>query len=157
MSKLRKAIYVVSPIFICFLIGFLSHFFQENALETWYPSLNKPQLTPPDTVFPIAWFILYICMGISVGLIIISKNRKKGYFIFLFIIQLILNLMWSISFFYLQSPLWGFINIILLDGIVIRYTLHTYTTEKISSILFFPYVAWILFATYLNFYILINN
>jgi tryptophan-rich sensory protein len=65
--------------------------------------------------------------------------------------------MWSISFFYLQNPLLGLINIILLEGVIIYYAVKTYREFRVSSILFIPYILWVWFATYLNLYILMNN
>ncbi|WP_337929531.1 TspO/MBR family protein [Coprobacter fastidiosus] len=75
----------------------------------------------------------------------------------LFILQLIFNFTWSIFFFYMQNPLLGFINIILLEFLIIVYSVKSYGINKISSILFIPYILWVTYATYLNLYILICN
>lgn len=74
-----------------------------------------------------------------------------------FAIQLILNWLWSLLFFKMQNPLLGYIDIVLLDGVVLWYILITFRRLKASSLLFMPYLAWILFATYLNLYILLYN
>ena len=154
---MKKTIIIVLSIVICFAIGFLGSRFQTESLLSWYPHINKPTLTPPNIAFPIAWSILYACMGISIGLIINSKCKKRSLFIGLFVIQLILNFTWSISFFYFQNPLLGLINILLLLVFIIGYAISTYPSMKISSLLFTPYIIWVSFATYLNAYILINN
>ncbi len=154
---MKKAICIIVPVIFCFLVGYISQLFQAESISTWYPLLNKPPLTPPNIAFPIAWSILYLCMGISIGLIIASDNEYKQFFIWLFGLQLLLNFTWSIYFFYMQSPLLGFINIILLDLAIIYYIVRTYKTAKVSSILFFPYILWVGFATYLNLYILLHN
>ena len=65
--------------------------------------------------------------------------------------------MWSISFFYLQNPLLGLINILLLDAAVFFYIYKSFDTFRASSILFIPYLLWICFASFLNMYILVNN
>ena len=108
-------------------------------------------------VFPIAWAILYLCMGISLGLILNSSHYGRKSLIRLFILQLIFNFTWSIFFFYMQNPLLGFINIILLEFLIIVYSVKSYGINKISSILFIPYILWVTYATYLNLYILIYN
>lgn len=154
---MRKVLSIIIPILVCFLVGFTASYFQADAIKNWYPTLIKPALTPPNIVFPIAWSILYLCMGISIGLIINSAIEQKRFFVKAFIMQLFFNFTWSIGFFYFQNPLIGFINILLLDIFVINYTLKSYPVSKASSILFIPYVAWLLFATYLNGYILIYN
>lgn len=154
---MKKIIIITTVIIICFLVGFGGSLFQTESIQTWYPYLNKSPLTPPNTVFPIVWSILYFLMGLSIGLIIANNSPKKSYYIKLFAVQLILNFTWSIVFFYLQKPSLGLINIVLLDIAVLYYAIKTYRTSKISSILFIPYIIWIYFATYLNLYILLYN
>ena len=154
---MRKFLYILLPVIICFLVGFTASYFQSEAIQTWYPTLNKPAITPPNIAFPIAWSIIYLCMGISIGLILNSKEHKKKFLTSLFAVQLFLNFTWSISFFYLQNPLLGFINIILLDLAILYYALKCYPTQKVSGILFIPYILWLSLATYLNAYILIYN
>lgn len=51
----------------------LAGWLQQDAIEEWYPLLDKPTLTPPNAVFPIAWSIIYLCMGISGGLVLTSE------------------------------------------------------------------------------------
>lgn len=154
---MRKAIILLIPILICFLIGLTASYFQSDAIETWYPYLNKPSLTPPNLAFPIAWSIIYLCMGISIGLILIANTAKKIELVTLFCIQLILNFAWSILFFYFQNPFLGLVDILLLDICVTIFAVKSYPVRKVSSILFWPYIAWIFFATYLNGYIFLYN
>ena len=154
---MRKALNIIIPILVCFLVGLSASYFQADAIKNWYPTLIKPVVTPPNIVFPIAWSIIYVCMGLSIGLLINSTIERRRFFIKAFVFQLFFNFTWSISFFYIQNPLIGFINILLLDIFVINYTLKSYQVNKTSSILFIPYVIWLLFATYLNGYILIYN
>lgn len=154
---MRKALNIIIPILVCFLVGLSASYFQADAIKNWYPTLIKPAVTPPNIVFPITWSIIYVCMGLSIGLLINSTIERRRFFIKAFIFQLFFNFTWSISFFYIQNPLIGFINILLLDIFVINYTLKSYQVNKTSSILFIPYVIWLLFATYLNGYILMYN
>lgn len=154
---MKKILTVLISVLICFGVGFIASYLQTDAIQNWYPYLNKPALTPPNIVFPIAWSILYIFMGVSVGLILLTRNEKKNTLITLFIIQLFFNFAWSLLFFYMRNPLLGLIDIILLDVFVITYTVKSYPVKKSSSILFIPYILWVLFATYLNAYILIYN
>lgn len=154
---MKKVSSIIVPVIICFLVGFTASYFQKDAIANWYPFLNKPSLTPPNIVFPIAWSIIYLCMGISIGLIQISNTLRRTKLITIFCIQLLLNFGWSILFFYFRSPLWGMIDILLLDVFVTIYAFMSYPVKKASSILFWPYIVWIYFATYLNGYILLNN
>lgn len=154
---MRKVIAILFPVVVCFTIGLTASYLQQDAINTWYPLLNKSDLTPPNIAFPIAWSLIYLCIGVSIGLIYNSDSNKKKELIKLFAIQLFFNFAWSFLFFYLQSPLWGFIDIMALDICVSIYVVKSYAEKKISSILFWPYLIWIYFATYLNGYILLYN
>ena len=154
---MRKATAITIPILICFFVGLTASYFQADAIKNWYPLLNKPDLTPPNIVFTIAWSVIYLCIGISIGIIFLSDSMMKKELVKLFSIQLIFNFAWSILFFYLRNPLLGFIDILILDIYVTIYAVKSYPIRKVSSLLFFPYIIWIYFATYLNGYILLNN
>ncbi len=154
---MKRFLWIVIAIAICMCVGYTAHIFQEEALLMWYPSLDKPSLTPPNSVFPIAWGIIYVCMGLSSGILCNIDSERKRPLILLFIIQLMLNFLWSISFFYLQSPLFGLINIVLLDYLAGTYIYSTYKVKRLSAWLFLPYALWLVFATYLNTYIFVMN
>jgi tryptophan-rich sensory protein len=117
-----------------------------------YGSLNKPDLAPPSVVFPIAWSILYVLMGISLYM---NRNNKKN--IVTFFIQLMLNYLWVFVFFGMQSWLGGFIVIILLDVMILYTILEFYKENKLSAYMMIPYLLWCVFASYLNFQIFLLN
>ena len=93
---MRKAAAIIIPILICFLVGLTASYFQADAIKNWYPLLNKPDLTPPNIMFPIAWSVIYLCIGISIGIIFLSDSMMKKELVKLFSIQLIFNFAWSI-------------------------------------------------------------
>lgn len=152
-----RAINVIVAVLVCFGVGLTARWFQSDSLLTWYPTLVKSELTPPNAVFPIVWGIIYLCMGASIGLICADKRINKSRSLSLFVTQLVLNFLWSFTFFYLKNPLLGLVNIILLDTYVIWYSMNVYSIKRISAWLFLPYVIWVLFATYLNAYIYFFN
>ena len=127
------------------------------AIENWYPLLDKPALTPPNIAFPIAWSVIYLCIGISAGLILSGDSPRKKRLIALFCVQLLFNFAWSVAFFYFRSPLAGLVDILILDALVAAYVVQSRRASKAASVLFVPYVLWLLFATYLNAYILVCN
>ena len=118
--------------------------------SVWYYNLTKPPLAPPDWIFPPVWSILYFSMLVALLLYLFkpSQNKKSGYIYF--IAQLILNLLWTPAFFYLQNIVLALIVIILLDIFVILTIKSFYKVSKISALILIPYLVWILFATYLN-------
>lgn len=121
-----------------------------------YNSLVKPFLAPPSIVFPIAWTILYILMGVSYGIL---KNRKLTNLEIdlIYYIQLGVNSLWSIFFFLLKWRLFASIWIIILAILIIVMILKFYNKNKISGLLQIPYLLWVLFAAYLNIAIYILN
>ena len=155
---MKRTLILLFSIISCLLVGFIASKFQTEALATWYPALNKSPLTPSNGVFFVVWTILYVFMGLSIGFIVSRNNPKEMIFIKLFSLQIVLNFLWSITFFYLQNPLLGFINIVLLALVIFRYLVVAYyRANKFSFALFIPYFLWVVFAGYLNLYILLNN
>jgi tryptophan-rich sensory protein len=142
------------------MIGSIGAFFTTPAIPTWYAGLSKPKFVPPDALFGPVWILLFILIGISLFFILehgIDKKRMQTKAILIFAAQMVLNIFWSILFFGLKSPLLGLIDIILLDIAVIYMIIEYYKIRKEAAYLLIPYVFWILFATYLNFSILMLN
>jgi tryptophan-rich sensory protein len=83
------------------------------------------------------------------------KKNSKG--TFWFFTQLALNISWSYAFFTLQNPKLAFAIILLLD-ISIYMTIKEFSKVDVSSSqILYPYFIWVLFATYLNAYIVFSN
>jgi len=94
-------------------------------------------------------------MGISLYLVWTKKSDKKAFVVFG--IQLALNALWSILFFGLQNPALAFFEILLL-WIAILVTITTfYKIRKSAGYLLIPYLAWVTFASVLNYSIWILN
>ncbi|MFI3252166.1 MAG: TspO/MBR family protein [bacterium] len=149
---IRKIIIAFSVVIIVWL---LSGILTMNSMDV-YEQLNKPYLNPPGYIFAIVWPILYLLMGLSFYLILISDLDNKES-INIFILQLLFNFFWPILFFlfdfYLFSSAWLLVLIIL-----IGYTMYQfYKINKVSSLLLIPYFIWCIFALYLNFSIYLLN
>lgn len=142
---------------LCLGGGWLSGLVTRNGLEGWYQSLLKPEGTPPKIIFPIVWTILYILMAISLTEFWRSEIKNKAIPALYFFIQLFLNFLWSFLFFYLEKPLYGLIDISILIVFVILTINSFWKYSKWSSVLLIPYLIWIGYAFYLNFYIWLFN
>ena len=151
---MRRFLAYFIPIVLAFAIGVLGSYIQGVALEEWYPYLVKSSATPPALVFPIAWGVLYLLMGISIGTMLEKGDLSV---VRLWLLQLLLNFLWSVCFFALRSPFLGLLVILALDVSVFAYIIHTAGRRSTASWLFVPYMLWLIFATYLNGYIYINN
>lgn len=142
----RIALYLL-PVILCLAVGFSARLFQSTAMVEWYPSLVKPRLTPPNAAFPIAWGIIYLCMGLALG---VALDRQRHELVLPWAIQLALNFLWSFLFFTLRSPRAGLIGLLLLDASVLLFTLLAARSCRPAAWLFAPYLAWLAVATYLN-------
>lgn len=111
-------------------------------------------IIPPALVFPVVWTILYVLMGIALGRIQ-GKDLQRA--IGLWWIQLAFNFSWSIVFFYLTSPWWGLLVILLLDGLVYAFLDSVRKKDRWAAICFLPYFIWLILASYLNLYVCLNN
>jgi tryptophan-rich sensory protein len=107
-------------------------------------------LNPPGYVFGIVWPILYILMSVSAYRTFTDTGR-------VFFIQLVFNTAWSWMFFSFHMPLVALLNIWLLIYLNASLTLKMYKIDRLSAILYSPYVLWLLFASYLNLFIVLNN
>lgn len=151
---MRKFFAYFIPIMLTFIIGALGHYLQGDALREWYPTLVKSSMTPPAIVFPIAWGVLYLLIGISAGTMLVRGDMGV---MRLWLLQLLLNFLWSVCFFALRSPFMGLLVLLALDVTVFAYMLYAIGRRAIAAWLFLPYMLWLIFATYLNSYICINN
>ena len=118
--------------------------------------LQKPPLAPPAKLFPIAWTILYTLMGVSYGRLK-TKESIDDKINQLYYLQLVINALWPIFFFSLESRLFSFFWIILLIIAVIAMIREFYVRDKASGLLQIPYLIWLLFAAYLNLSIYLLN
>ena len=118
----------------------------------WYKNLKKSKITPPSYVFGIVWPILYLLLIIF--FLFAYKNQEYKALSF-FMIQLALNLSWTTIFFRYRKLKIGLGLIIL----IILLTLITilYLNNRNIAIFLIPYLLWLTLATYLNFYIVLNN
>ena len=118
--------------------------------DLWYQGLIKSDLNPPGYVFGIVWPILYLLIGITAWRTFeIIKNP--------FYIQLFLNAIWSWLFFTFHLPLISLIDIWLLIYINIKIVFKVLKIDKLAGLLYTPYILWLLFASYLNLFIVMNN
>ena len=65
--QMKKFFAYFIPILLAYAVGALGSYIQGEALVEWYPTLVKSPFSPPSIVFPIAWSVLYLLIGISAG------------------------------------------------------------------------------------------
>jgi len=159
MGKGSKILKLVASILVCQGAGVVGSLFTSPAISGWYATLQKPSFNPPNWIFAPVWTLLFLLMGVSLYLIW-SKglgNKKTKTAVFIFGVQLILNIVWSIIFFGLQSPLYAFIEIIILWLAILLTIISFSKISKTAAYLLLPYILWVSFAAILNFSIMIIN
>ena len=142
-QNVKKIFHALFPLIIGGIVGMITSGYMD------YNDLIKPTLSPPGIVFPIAWTIIYLLIGISYTLLKekgeVPKETKQLYYT-----QLVFNYLWTFIFFVFRLRLLSVLWIIILDVLVIIMTYQFYKQNKVSGILLIPYVLWLFFATYLN-------
>ena len=124
-----------------------------------FERVNKPSFSPPGFLFPIVWTILYILMGISSYLVCVNKTDKK--FVdracVIYVLQLIVNVLWTPIFFRFKLYFVAFLWILLLIALVVFMIIKFYKIKPLAGLLQVPYLLWLIFASILNFSIFMLN
>ncbi len=143
----------------CILLGTLSGRLSQSGVgNPWFDALAKPELFPPPALFGIVWTVLYALMGFALALVGSAWGaRGRAVAVAVFIVQFIVNLAWSPVFFGMQQITGGLIVILIMDVLVAVTLVLFWRIRKLAGALLLPYLAWILFATLLNYQFLELN
>jgi benzodiazapine receptor len=150
--------YLIVCLLLPFLAGYLGSAATYPSIPTWYQTLSKPSFNPPNWLFGPVWTLLYFLMGISLYLIVrngVNQKNKKA--VYIFVLQLVLNTLWSIVFFGLHAPLLALIVIIALWYFILKCIILFYPLNKKAAYLLIPYILWVSFASLLNLFIFLLN
>lgn len=152
MAPLTSPIMLLVFVVICLAAGRLGAALTEPALESWYRGLAKPDWTPPDLVFPVAWALLFLAMGIAAWLVWKAADRGELRLpLTLFFGQLAINVLWSFSFFGQRSPFLGLVCWAALFVAVVLTTIAFSRVSRAAGWLLLPYLIWLGYGGALNF------
>jgi len=157
-SYMKKWARLVISVYICLMAGFFGSIFTSPSIPTWYEGLKKPDFSPPNWVFAPVWTSLFVLMGISLYFVWgkgLNKDVKKALFVFL--TQLVLNVLWSFLFFGLQTPYYALIEIVMLWFAIAITVFKFFLIDKKAGLLLLPYIIWVTIATFLNYFVWILN
>ncbi len=152
-NKFLTCIFFFIITFSAFLIGGLATI---NYKEPWYSLLSKPIFNPPDWIFAPVWTTLYLMMTLAIWLFWHSKNRDMNT-INIYLINIVINTTWSITFFVFHQILLSIFVLILLICLIIILIKKFNNVNLISSYLMIPYLLWCCFALVLNLSIYLLN
>ena len=132
-------------------VGALAGFLTRDGMEIYKTQMIKPLLSPPAVVFPIVWAILYALMGIGIARVVLSAHsEERSDAIQVYLLQLVINFIWSIFFFSLRTYGGALAVLLLLLGLIICMIIRFRRVERPAAWLQLPYVLWVSFAAYLN-------
>jgi tryptophan-rich sensory protein len=171
--KLNNPLKLIISIIAVQLAGIIGSVFTTSSIQTWYAGIVKPSFNPPNWVFGPVWTTLFLLMGIAAFLVwrqldspVFSRgndkekdlgNRQIKIALSIFIGQLVLNTFWSIIFFGLCSPGGAFVEIIFLWLAILATIISFAKISKPAAWLLAPYILWVTFAAYLNYFIWMLN
>jgi tryptophan-rich sensory protein len=155
-SFVRWALFTV-PLVI--LLGFFSGKVSgSGSMDPWFAGLVKPAIFPPPVWFGIVWTVLYVLMGLALAIVCAAWGaRGRTAAIVAFALQLVVNLAWSPVFFALHQIPAALAVIGVLDALVLVTIVLFWRVRRGAALLLVPYLAWIAFATVLNYQFLELN
>ncbi|HMA04917.1 MAG TPA: TspO/MBR family protein [Methanomicrobiales archaeon] len=158
-STIARAETFILAIGVCYGAPAIGSYFTGLSVSTWYAALAKPPIAPAGWFIGAVWTVLYLLMGIALFLVLDADRSlpavKKG--ISFFVLQLGLNVLWSVLFFGLRSPLFALLGIILLWVSIAATLLLFLKVSRPAGFLLLPYILWVSFAAVLNAWILLLN
>jgi translocator protein len=142
---------LVAAIALCFGAAAIGGFFTTPSIPTWYATLQKPSWTPPSWVFGPVWTVLYLMMAIALWFVWRKVGlREAAIPTVFFLIQLTLNVLWSILFFGLHRPAFALADIIALWLAILITLILFWRVTLPAGLLLIPYLLWVTYASTLN-------
>jgi len=136
---------------LCFAVAGISGSLTANAIPTWYRTLVRPAIAPPNWVFGPVWTLLYALMAIAAWQVTQSApSSLRTWGLVLFLVQLALNFAWSLIFFRQHAIGAAFIEVVFLWAAIAATTFVFSRVSPPAAWLMAPYLAWVTFASFLN-------
>ncbi len=149
MPRNHQVLALIGWLALCISAGSTAAFVSTGG---WYENLYKPSWNPPSWVFGPVWSLLYVMMAVAAWLVWREGGwRRQKQCLTLFLVQWILNTLWTPIFFGMHRLDWAFAEILLLWLALVATIRCFWPVQKASGLLLLPYLAWISFAAVLNF------
>ena len=121
-------------------------------IDGWYGNLRKPALQPPNWLFGPAWTII---LGLAAWSAVVAWNAAtddaaRRAVVILFATNAVCHLLWSPLFFRLRRPDWALVEVVFLWGSLVALVVGLWPISPFAAKLILPYLAWVSFASWLN-------
>jgi tryptophan-rich sensory protein len=149
MKTENQWLMLVGFVVASFAVAALGGVTTAGSVRDWYPTLVKPMWTPPSWIFGPVWTALYAMMAVAAWLV----WRRAGWCgaLVWFAAQLALNATWSPVYFGMHRIGLALVNIVMLWLAIAGTTVAFWRVSPVAGWLFVPCLAWVSFATALNF------
>lgn len=162
LTNKPKIVKLVIMIGLPIIVGLLSAFLTGDAMIE-YGDLVKPPLAPLAWLFPTAWTVLYVLMGLGSYFLLVADTDTEQQFndrrtaLIIYFIQLGFNFGWSLFFFLGKFYIFSFIWLMIMWVMIIALVVKSSRVCTKATLMFVPYLLWTTFAAYLNVMIAILN
>ena len=159
---MKEFLIAVVMILLPLVGGSIITLFTINAQEA-FGAFRQPPLAPPAWLFPVAWTILYILMGVASYLIYrvravkVDEKRLKATELWLFYAQLVFNFVWTLLFFNADLKFFAFGWLVAMWLMILVLMTMCFRNRQVAMWLLLPYLLWVTFAGYLNLAIAVLN
>ncbi|MBS0615450.1 MAG: tryptophan-rich sensory protein [Verrucomicrobia bacterium] len=150
-AKRQRVLALFLFFLLVFSVAYLGSLFTQTSVQSWYLALQKASWNPPAWVFAPVWIVLYGIIAYAGWLVYIkdySYQRTRA--LRVFVLQLLMNLLWSFLFFYLRSPIAAFFDILVLVIFIIWMIYSFWPISRKAALLLIPYLLWVIYAATLN-------
>ncbi len=157
-SRVRNLVSLAASVALPLGLGGLGAVATTKAIPEWYANLAKPSWNPPPQVFGPVWTVLYTAMGLAAWLVWrrgteASPSRERTQVrgaLTVYAAQLALNAIWSPIFFGMKRIDLALAVIIAMFVLIAETMRRFYRARPVAAALLVPYLAWVAFATVLN-------
>lgn len=159
MESIRIKLNYIIIIVLSSITMLLGRFFTILGMNWYYTELVRPSWTPPSITFAIAWMVIFLLTTWCV-LIVWNNHKKDAHFwscMFLFILNAILNVFWTYTFFYKHAIGTAIFVAGALELTLAALILSLWQRSTLTAFMLLPYFAWVAFALYLNYAVYLLN
>ncbi len=170
-NKVYSFLVLIVSVAVAQSAGLIGSLATRPNIDVWYRTIEKPDFTPPDWVFPVVWPILYLLMGIAAWLVwrsprigrrafssdgvsyesmLLNRRPVRNIALSIYGIHLLFNILWSFLFFEWNLIGVAFAEILVLLGLIVITTRLFYRVTPVAGYLMIPYTLWVVYASVLN-------
>ena len=153
--KKENIINYVLPVAGVLLVALLGWVFVDAGMD-WFNGLKRPSEWIPNWFIPIMWTLIYSTFILYV-IHLVNKEKDNKKVVYLLIVNGVLNVLWCLVYFALNSLLGGIVVIVLNLIASVLLLREICKTSELYSYILTVYPIWLSIATCLNLAVWILN